>query len=105
MALGEYSRLYNLRIWRDRLQPDQLISEPLCTYCKKVGKYIEATVVNHIIPHKGDMILFTDPDNLESVCKSCHDGTIQKAETKGYHSMIGADGWPMDVKHPINRKR
>jgi 5-methylcytosine-specific restriction protein A len=33
-----------------------------------------ATVVDHIIPHQGDMTLFWDADsNWQSLCKTCHD--------------------------------
>jgi 5-methylcytosine-specific restriction endonuclease McrA len=32
-----------------------------------------ATVVDHIQPHKGDVILFWNKDNHQALCKSCHD--------------------------------
>ena len=32
-----------------------------------------ATVVDHIIPHRGDQKLFWDQNNWQSLCKSCHD--------------------------------
>jgi 5-methylcytosine-specific restriction enzyme A len=31
-----------------------------------------ATVADHITPHKGDPVLFWDPDNLQSLCAACH---------------------------------
>jgi 5-methylcytosine-specific restriction protein A len=37
------------------------------------GKVVGATVVDHIIPHKGDMGLFWDKANWQSLCKPCHD--------------------------------
>lgn len=46
---------------------------PLCTHCLSDGKYVAADVVDHIIPHKGDMSHFYDVSNLQSLCKSCHD--------------------------------
>jgi hypothetical protein len=34
---------------------------------------VEASkVTDHIIPHKGNRLLFKDPDNLGSLCVSCH---------------------------------
>lgn len=37
-------------------------------------------VAHHKKPHKGDAILFWDKDNIETVCKQCHDGIIQSRE-------------------------
>ena len=31
------------------------------------------TVVDHIVPHRGDARLFWDEDNWQPLCKSCHD--------------------------------
>ena len=36
-------------------------------------KYVRATVVDHIIPHRGDQKLFWDQNNWQALCKSCHD--------------------------------
>jgi 5-methylcytosine-specific restriction protein A len=30
-------------------------------------------VVDHIVPHRGDERLAFDRDNLQGLCKSCHD--------------------------------
>ena len=46
---------------------------PLCAKCLSEGRYIPATVVDHIIPHRGDKKLFWDKDNWQPLCKSCHD--------------------------------
>lgn len=46
---------------------------PLCVKCKDQGKLIKATVVDHIIPHRGDQKLFWDESNWQALCKSCHD--------------------------------
>lgn len=64
-------RGYNYQWQRVRLQ--HLRNEPLCRYCLAKGLVVEATVVDHIVPHKGDHDLFMDPDNHQSLCKSCHD--------------------------------
>ena len=61
-----------------------------------------ATVVDHIIPHKGDSDLFWDESNWQSLCKRCHDSFKQKEEKQGYSNAIGHDGWPLDDKHPVN---
>lgn len=46
---------------------------PLCAVCRREGKLTAATVVDHIIPHRGDKVLFWDQSNWEPLCKSCHD--------------------------------
>ena len=37
------------------------------------GRLVKATVVDHIIPHRGDAKLFWDEGNWQSLCKNCHD--------------------------------
>jgi 5-methylcytosine-specific restriction protein A len=46
---------------------------PLCAECNRVGRLTAATIVDHIVPHKGDISLFWDMDNREAICKSHHD--------------------------------
>ncbi len=53
---------------------------PLCTYCTKVGRTTEATVVDHIIPHQGNQDLFWSPSNHQALCKPCHDSIKAKEE-------------------------
>ena len=49
------------------------IDDPLCAFCQAEGKLVPATVVDHIIQHRGDQRLFWDQSNWESLCKECHD--------------------------------
>ena len=49
-----------------------LHSHPLCVRCQAVGRLTPATVVDHIVPHRGDPILFWDESNWQALCKSCH---------------------------------
>ena len=46
---------------------------PLCELCKARGELSPATVVDHIVPHRGDMQLFWDQSNWQPLCKHCHD--------------------------------
>ena len=50
-----------------------LQAHPLCAECLRNGRYTAATVVDHIIPHRGDMSLFWDERNWQSLCERCHD--------------------------------
>ena len=100
----EWRKWYKRKGWQD-LRFAQLSKQPLCERCLKSDKYVAADVVNHKIPHKGNWSLFNDPANLESVCKQCHDSTIQHEEKHGFNKSVGVDGWPVDDKHPFNKER
>ena len=50
-----------------------LAEHPLCVKCAERGVYTKATVVDHIIPHRGDRLLFWDKSNWQALCKYCHD--------------------------------
>lgn len=65
------SRGYNSR-WR-KARNTWLTRHPLCIECAKYRRVIPATVVDHIIPHRGDQDLFWDTTNWQSLCKPCHD--------------------------------
>ena len=64
-------RGYNRR-WQ-KARKSYLEAHPLCVQCAKQGKYVRATVVDHIKPHRGSWPLFIDPANHQSLCKRCHD--------------------------------
>jgi len=50
-----------------------LSDNPLCKGCLGRGKVNGATVVDHIEPHRGDMVLFWMRSNWQPLCKCCHD--------------------------------
>jgi len=41
--------------------------------CRSYERLTPATVVDHIIPHRGDERLFWDETNWQPLCKQCHD--------------------------------
>jgi len=57
-----------------------LLKHPLCVYCERQGRVTAATVVDHRVPHRGDMKLFWDSANWQPLCKPCHDGQKQREE-------------------------
>lgn len=67
-----YRHWYRLKIWTDELRPQQLAREPFCRDCARRGLRVYATDVDHVQPHDGDWSLFSDPNNLQSLCHSCH---------------------------------
>lgn len=50
-----------------------LRDHPLCEPCLARGITEQADVVDHKIPHRGDMVLFWDETNWQSMSKTCHD--------------------------------
>lgn len=66
-----YRRGYDAR-WR-KASKAFLRANPLCVRCVAEGKYVKATVVDHVISHRGDERLFWDQGNWQAMCKQCHD--------------------------------
>jgi len=64
-------RGYNAK-WR-KARTRFLSMNHLCVECSKEFKITVATVVDHIIPHKGDYALFWDETNWQPLCKKHHD--------------------------------
>lgn len=58
--------------WRNS-RAEYLREHPTCVECGA-----PATVVDHSIPHKGNMVLFWDRTNWRSRCKACHDRKTAK---------------------------
>jgi len=97
---SSHERGYNNK-WR-KARRLFLLSNPLCRYCDESGFVSKATVVDHIEAHRGDQKLFWDQSNWQALCKRCHDSAKQSEEKRGYNIAIGADGWPLDARHPTN---
>lgn len=49
-----------------------VISGSLCVECEQRGFVEPATVLDHIVPHRGDPVLRDDPANMQPMCASCH---------------------------------
>lgn len=67
---GANARGYDSR-WR-KARALFLRRHPLCAECKRQGKLTPATVVDHIIPHRGDVTLFWDESNWQPLCAHHH---------------------------------
>jgi 5-methylcytosine-specific restriction protein A len=91
-----WRHLYGRARWR-ALRLRQLAEHPLCAFCL-IGEVIEpATVVDHIKPHKGDVDLFHDPCNLQSLCAPCHDRDKKLEEHGKVVIRFGPDGFPLEA--------
>jgi 5-methylcytosine-specific restriction enzyme A len=66
-----HARGYDARWRKARLA--YLAAHPLCVACAKDGRTTAATVVDHIVPHRGDAALFWDAaSNWAALCASHH---------------------------------
>lgn len=72
MESAAWHSWYSLPVWVDDLRPNHLLREPFCRECARQGRRTYATDVDHIVDHKGSWVLFTDRNNLQSLCHSCH---------------------------------
>jgi 5-methylcytosine-specific restriction protein A len=70
------------RRW-DMARKHYLRTHPLCVICQANGIVQAATVVDHIRPHGGDIALFWDEANWQSLCCSCHNSDAQRMEKSG----------------------
>jgi 5-methylcytosine-specific restriction protein A len=48
--------------------------------CGKYERNLSLLVADHKTPHRGDPALFWDEDNVETLCKPCHDKAKQAEE-------------------------
>jgi 5-methylcytosine-specific restriction endonuclease McrA len=92
--------LYKTKQWK-LLRERQLQKQGMCEcpHCK--GAKLEANVVDHITPHKGDRKLFFNSKNLQSMAKECHDAFKQSQEKGGAGFLQGCDkyGNPLSREH------
>lgn len=80
-----------------------LRKHPLCADHIKRGHVVEATVVDHIVPHRRNKELFWDSSNWQPLCKQCHDSHKKRLEMSGIDAGCGVDGVPMDSNHHWNK--
>jgi len=56
-----------------------------CVMCGHIGNQTSQLVADHITPHRGDEGLFWDENNLQVLCKQCHDSAKAKQERQDGH--------------------
>jgi 5-methylcytosine-specific restriction endonuclease McrA len=65
--------------WR-KARLDFLATHSHCRECSNHGVTALATVIDHIIPHRGDKRLFWSRANWQPLCAPCHNSTKQRLE-------------------------
>jgi 5-methylcytosine-specific restriction enzyme A len=76
-------RWYHLARWRHPVwgrRAQVLARDPLCVECLKAGRVVPTTDVDHVVPHRGDPVLFWDPLNLQGLCHGCHSRKTRSEE-------------------------
>jgi 5-methylcytosine-specific restriction protein A len=102
-AAAAWHNWYGLKAWKAR-RAAQLFEHPTCRMCEATGRLVSANVADHVIPHKGDEVLFWHGE-LQSLCQPCHDAGKARQERGGWDSACDLDGWPIDPNHPSNAVR
>lgn len=74
--------------WR-KYRSDFLQAHPLCAECQRNNRVTLATVVDHVIPHKGDKALFWDIRNHEALCTKCHNRKTAKEDMGSWDTYKG----------------
>lgn len=76
----------------------------LCQPCLRAGRVTAFRAVDHITPkavaekQRWSQAKTDDPDNLQCICKPCHDEKTAKENGQAYRPkvQIGLDGWPVE---------
>lgn len=77
-----WRKWYSTARWR-ALRDQVLQRDPLCRCEQCQGgarRVVPSTVVDHIVPHRGDPDLFWDPANLQGLSKAHHDRKTRRGE-------------------------
>lgn len=97
-ASNKLRRLYWSKRWKDLRLVILERAGWMCQGCAQphllTGKAPapHSPVIDHIEPHKGNLLLFWDEENLQAVCKHYHDGEKQRLEQAAHVSAKG-EGW------------
>ena len=78
-----HRHMYQQQAWR-KLSKRHRQANPLCVLCEARGLTTPAELVDHVTPHDGDMTLFLDGANIQSLCGTCH--SRDKARIEAAHA-------------------
>jgi 5-methylcytosine-specific restriction enzyme A len=97
------SRGYGVEWQRARLQ--HLSVNPLCVCCLANGVVEPATMVDHVIPHKGNMNVFWNSADWQSLCDWCHKAIKASVEHSWINGKAVKASLRLNRKHPDWRAR
>jgi 5-methylcytosine-specific restriction enzyme A len=81
----ERAAFYKSRQWTKLRQYILQRDHRLCQPCQRNSKITAGNIVDHIIPLEVDMALGLEPNNLQTICKPCHNK--KTAEDKRKYSL------------------
>lgn len=78
------------RQWRNA-RLEYLSKNKNCVVCKRKGKSVKATVIDHRSPHRGSRKKFLDKKNWQALCRDCHAAKIgqEKIDNRGANGNTG----------------
>lgn len=71
--------LYSTVRWQ-RLKRRVHVRDAYQCQMESCGAVTPRPIADHRIPHRGDLALFWDETNVQTLCKPCHDGRKQRLE-------------------------
>lgn len=78
-----WRKWYDTARWK-RLRWSVLLRDLfICQMCKRTEADTSQLVADHKIPHRGSPDLFWSYENLQCLCRSCHDRDKQSLERTG----------------------
>lgn len=78
-----WRKWYDTARWK-RLRWSVLLRDLfICQMCKRTEADTSKLVADHKVPHRGDPALFWSYENLQCLCRSCHDRDKQRLERTG----------------------
>lgn len=69
---SEQYRFYRSKRWQVLREQALERDHHLCRYCLVQGRYTPANTVDHIVPIEWRPSEQAEPDNLATICRSCH---------------------------------
>jgi 5-methylcytosine-specific restriction protein A len=79
--------------WRNTARRILARDGGLCQLCKAAGRMTFAAEVDHIVNKaRGGT---DDDDNLQAICRPCHEAKTADERGRPLRDAIGLDGWPV----------
>lgn len=104
--VGKFSALLTItraKQWRT-LRLTHLRKFPYCVMCAQQRRLRFGNTVDHVVPHRGDLRLMLDPNNLQTLCASHHSASKAREEYHGHSIACDVSGAPSDPRHPWNNQ-
>ena len=67
----QYTKFYQSSVWK-QTRMTKLLAQPLCEECLKHNNVTQGQIVHHIIEIRDDWDKRVDQNNLETICRECH---------------------------------